>query len=572
MSNAKTLILLFLICFFTYSSGSAQYLLKTAFPNLTDFSYPVEIANPNDSTNRLFVVQQKGKVYVFNNDSSVSTKKVFIDLTDKVSQTFVTGLFGLVFHPNYINNRHFYVHYVFDSTGSPSSRWLKVMRYTASASNPDTALPSTETYLLKAQVPGLPHNGGKVAFGPDGYLYISFGDGYSGGAPAQDRTSLLGKVLRINVDSSSGGRNYSIPVTNPYYQNVLGYREEIFAYGFRNLWKFSIDQPTGRIYGGDVGEVSYEEIDLIENGKNYGWNKMEGYHCYPYNMCDTTNMGFTRPIFEYSHAEGYSITGGYIYRGSLLPDLYGKYIYGDYVEGKVWALNYDGINPATSVQILDSNLLIVSFGVDRHNELFVCSYSETTGDGKLYSIIINSNISTLNLKAAIEGFYNTQSNQLQISDTVTVYQRLAVSPYSLVDSSRIVIDSLTLSGLCFYYNAPTGKYYTVIKHRNSLETWSRAGGDSLKKVVVVYYDFTPDSTKAYGNNLIKRGNKYCIYSGDINQDGTIDGTDALLADNSVNVFATGYVPADLTGDGFVDGADALIVENNARNFVVVIRP
>jgi len=282
-------------------------------------------------------------------------------------------------------------------------------------------------------------------------------------------------------------------------------------------------------------------------------------------------MGFTRPIFEYPRSEGYAITGGFVYRGSLLPDLNGKYVYADYVLGKVWALNYDGITPTTTLQLLDSNELIVSFGVDQHNELFVCSYSETTGEGKLYTII-NSEVSTLNLKAAIEGFYNPQSNQLQIRDTVTVYQRLAVSPYLLVDSSRTVIDSLTLSGLCFYYNAPTGKYYTVIKHRNSLETWSRSGGDSLKKGAIVSYDFTSDSTKAYGNNLIKKGSKYCIYSGDISQDGIIDGTDALLADNSAAVFATGYDPADLTGDSFVDGSDAIIVDNNARKFVIVIRP
>ena len=148
-------------------------------------------------------------------------------------------------------------------------------------------------------------------------MYISFGDGLTNGYTSQDLTLLLGKVLRINVDSSAGGNHYSIPVSNPFYGNSQGYREEIYAYGLRNMWKFSFDFPTNRLYGADVGESSYEEIDLIENGKNYGWNKMEGFHCY--GVCDTTGMGFTRPIFEYSHAEGQSISGGYVYRACSCP-------------------------------------------------------------------------------------------------------------------------------------------------------------------------------------------------------------------------------------------------------------
>ncbi|MEO6694166.1 MAG: PQQ-dependent sugar dehydrogenase, partial [Ignavibacteria bacterium] len=539
-----------------------------AFPNLTVFSYPVEIATPNDSTNRIFVVQQKGRVYVFNNNSSVTTKKIFIDLTTKVSQTPVTGLFGMAFHPNYKNNGYFYVHYVFDSAGAPSGRWLKIMRYTVSAANPDTALLNTETFLLKAPLPGSYHNGGKVAFGPDGFLYISFGDGYSGGATAQSKTSLLGKILRINVDSSTGGRNYSIPVSNPLYQNTSGFREEIFAYGIRNMWKFSIDHPTNRIFGGDVGEQTYEEIDLIENGKNYGWNKMEGNHCYPPNICDTTGMGFTRPIFEYPHSEGFAITGGFVYRGSLLPDLFEKYIYGDYVTGKIWALNYDGINPTTTSLMLDTNFLIISFGLDQSNELFICSYSEATGEGKLFTIV-NSAVATLSLKTSIEGFFNPQSSMLKMRDTVTVYQCMSSTPYTILDSAKTVIDSLSLSGLCFFDDAPTGKYYIVTRHRNSIETWSEAGGDSLKKGSVVAYDFTTDSTKAFGNNLIKKGNIYCMYSGDVNQDGTVDGTDGQLVENSSAEFILGYVSEDVTGDNFVDGSDLILVENNANNSVVV---
>lgn len=571
MQNIK-LLLIISITIFTFSSVKSQYIYKQAFPNLSDFSYPVEISMPDDGTNRMFVVQQKGKIYLFNNNQSVSTKKLFIDLTLKVSQQNVVGLFGLAFHPNYKVNRHFYVHYVSDSAGSPSGKWLKVMRYTASASNQDTALPSSERYLLKAPLPSIYHNGGKVAFGPDGYLYISFGDGYSGGAPAQDRTSLLGKILRINVDSSTGGRNYSIPPSNPYFQNINGYREEIFAYGFRNTWKFSIDFPTNRILGGDVGEQLYEEINLIENGKNYGWNKMEGNHCYPPNTCDTTGRGFTRPIFEFDRTGLYSsVTGGYVYRGSLLPELYEKYIYGDYERGIIWALTYDGINPATSETILDSNYNIISFGVDLENELYVCSYNIVSGVGRIFRIV-NSDVAILNLKTIIEGFYNVAGNKLNIRDTSEVYLRSVTTPYSIIDSSDCLIDSISFSGNCFFKNAPTGKYYIVVKHRNSLETWSREGGDSIIEGNTVNYDFTTAYTQAYGSNMVKIGNKYCLYSGDLDFNGIVDGSDFSITDDDAQKYTTGYEVSDINGDGFVDGTDVALVGNNSFKFVTIIRP
>lgn len=559
-----------IICMFYSGKVFPQYILEPAFPNLQDFAYPVEIAHPDDGSNRLFVVQQKGKIYVFNNQTYVSSKKIFIDLTSKVSQTPVTGLFGLAFHPDYKNNRYFYVHHVFDSAGSPTGRWLRVSRYTASSSNPDTALISTELKMIKFPLPGSFHNGGKLAFGPDGYLYISFGDGYSGGAPAQDKSSLLGKILRIDVNNFSGGRNYSIPVTNPFYGNSSGYREEIFAYGMRNTWKFSIDYPTNRIWAGDVGEYNFEEINIIESGKNYGWNKMEGFSCN--GTCDTTGKGFTRPIWAYSHDTGQAIIGGFVYRGSLHPELFGKYIYGDEVDSKIWALSYDGINPPENTLLLDTTYNpfdIVSFGLDSNNEIYVLTYNSVSG--KIYKLV-NLKYVVLKLTAVIEGFYNQAEDKLSMRDTVNVYQRNSESPYEVLDSFKTVIDSVNFSSLCFFDDAPSGKYYLVIRHRNTLETWSRVGGDSLLKGNFLNYDFSDDSSKVFGNNQIKIGSRYCLYSGDVNQDGLIDGSDISITENDVLLENSGYLPTDVTGDNYTDASDLSLIDNNSSKLIIAIKP
>ena len=404
-------------------------------------------------------------------------------------------------------------------------------------------------------------------------MYISFGDGGSGGDPdgnGQKLTTLLGKILRINVDSSANGKNYSIPVSNPFYGNLSGYKEEIYAYGLRNVWKFSFDYSTGKLWAGDVGQNAYEEIDIIEKGKNYGWNKMEGFHCY--GTCDTTGKGFVRPVHEYPHASGLSVTGGYVYRGSLLPRLYGKNLFLGFQYSSLWALSYDGINPTTNVQLWDSTnntFFISALGTDQNNEIYVVRYGLTLG--AIYKIV-NSAVSTLDLKTSIQGFYNTGNNSLNLKDTVKVYLRTAAIPYNIVDSAKSVIDSLSLKGLYFFSNAPTGKYYFVLRHRNALETWSRNGGDSLKRALVTAYDFTNDSSKVYGNNEIKTGSVYSIYNGDTDQDGVIDASDLSNVENDVSNSTSGYVFTDLTGDYFVDAEDLAIVENNTANSVQLIRP
>ena len=248
------------------------------------------------------------------------------------------------------------------------------------------ALPGSEVILLEFSQPYSNHNGGQLAFSPtDGYLYIATGDGGSYGDPdcnAQDLSSLLGKILRIDVDQPSGNIPYSIPSDNPFAANPLGYREEIFAYGLRNPWRFSFDTVSGKIWAADVGQNLWEEIDLIVNGGNYGWSLFEGFHCYnsPWSCtppCDTT--GIMMPIWEYSHSEGLSITGGYVYRGTLTPELTGKYIYADFVNGKIWALSEDNSGQIENSLIMDTNLGISSFGIDSNQELYWCAF-----DGKIY--------------------------------------------------------------------------------------------------------------------------------------------------------------------------------------------
>ena len=570
----KNYMLIVILLLLTPIISNAQYKLRPAFPGLTDFNKPIEMTHADDGTNRLFILQQGGIIYVINNTPSVTVKKIFLNLTSKVSQGgegSEIGLLGIAFHPDYENNRYFYVDYTFDTVvGGSSVYYSRIARYTTSLSNPDSAVASTERIFLTQAQPYSNHNGGKIAFGPDGYLYISFGDGGSGGDPlgnGQSRTTLLGKILRINIDSAGGGKQYSIPVTNPYYGNVSGYKEEIFCYGMRNPWKFSFDNQTNRLWAGDVGQGAYEEIDIIESGKNYGWNKMEGYHCY--GTCDTTGKGFTRPIYEYSHSLGLAITGGYVYRGSLLPGLYGKYIYGDYSFGTVWALTYDGINPATNILLQDTNFAISSFGTDQNNEIYACRYSSTTG--RIYKIV-NTSFAALSLKASIEGFYDENTSKLRIRDTVKVYLRQVNSPFAMVDSARTVIDSLNLTGVCFFNNAVTAKYYLQLTHRNGLETWSRTGGDSIIKGNSVSYDFTSNNTQAYGNNEILKCTKYCIYSGDIVRDGVIELSDVLSDYNDASDFTAGYTVTDLNGDYLVDLDDILIVYNNSSSFVSLIRP
>ncbi|MFW9991568.1 MAG: PQQ-dependent sugar dehydrogenase [Candidatus Odinarchaeota archaeon] len=355
--------------------------LVIVFPDLS-FERPVDLQHSGDETNRLFVVEQAGIIRVFDNNLNVSSSTVFLEIKDRVNDAGnEEGLLGLAFHPDFRNNSLFYVYY---SASNP--RRSVLARYNVSDSNPNQADKNSELILLEVEQPYSNHNGGQIAFGPDGYLYIALGDGGSSGDPlsnGQNRTTLLGSILRIDVNNPASGKNYGIPTDNPFNGNAEGYREEIYAYGFRNPWRFSFD-PLGRLWAGDVGQNLIEEIDLIESGKNYGWNIMEGNNCYnPSSGCDTT--GLSLPVIDYSHDLGKSVTGGYVYSGTEVPDLSDLYIYGDYVTGRLWALNYISENDVNNTELMKTSLNIASFGVDEDNELYICAF-----DGKIYKFAIDN--------------------------------------------------------------------------------------------------------------------------------------------------------------------------------------
>jgi glucose/arabinose dehydrogenase len=357
----KCAVVIFLIAS-NFSFG--QFTLQNAFPNLS-FSSPLFLANADDNTNRIFVVEQAGRIKVFPNNQSASTAKEFLNITDRVVSGGEMGLLGLAFHPDYETNGYFYVNY---TTDSPSLRTV-ISRFQVT-SNPDSADKNSEIEIITFSQPYGNHNGGWIGFGPDdGYLYIATGDGGDAGDPqnyGQRINTLLGKILCIDVD---GATPYAIPTTNPFYDSTGSVKREIYAWGLRNPWRCSFDPITGWLWAADVGQYDWEEIDIIENGKNYGWRCYEGNH--PFNTSGCNYPEYIFPIWEYPHGPECSVTGGYVYRGNLIPELTGKYIYGDYCSRKIWSLEYDGINPPVNAFVVTTPNLITSFGVDELNEIYI---------------------------------------------------------------------------------------------------------------------------------------------------------------------------------------------------------
>jgi glucose/arabinose dehydrogenase len=331
---------------------------------------PVDIQNAGDGSGRLFIVEKHGRILVLQNNQLLP--QPFLDIRSEVdSLATERGLLGLAFHPRYAQNGTFFVYYI-DLSGNSV-----VARFHVST-DPNRADPASELDLLHVSQPYANHNGGSLAFGPDGSLYIGLGDGGSEGDPlrtGQDLQTLLGKILRINIDS---GDIYTIPPDNPF--SAGGGLPEIWAYGLRNPWRFSFDRLTGNLYIGDVGQDTWEELDFVPagmpGGMNFGWSFYEGMH--PYQDQPPATATFTFPVVEYSHSEGCSVTGGYVYRGSTLPEWQGVYFYGDYCSGRVWGLIQIGQDNWQSKVLFSTGAQITTFGVDEAGEIYLADYQSGT--------------------------------------------------------------------------------------------------------------------------------------------------------------------------------------------------
>ena len=347
----------------------------------TGISRPVALANAGDGSGRLFVVEQAGRVRVITAAGNLRATP-FIDIRGRVACCGERGLLGIAFHPRYETNGRFYLSYT-DADGA-----LVVGEYRRTSSDRNRAS-TTERRIIRIPHPGHEnHNGGQIAFGPDGYLYIGTGDGGGGGDPgenAQDRKELLGKILRIAPNVTSATPAYRIPSTNPYKGHAT-YRQEIWSYGLRNPWRFSFDRSTGSLWIADVGQNKYEEVNraLKSNragkGKNFGWDRYEGRVCYE-GPCDTA--GLTFPLAVYAHgANGCSVTGGYVYRGSRYPALVGRYLFGDYCSGRIWSVRAGGDARQSPVLLRDTGMTISAFGEAENGTLYVLDY----GNGRVRRI------------------------------------------------------------------------------------------------------------------------------------------------------------------------------------------
>jgi glucose/arabinose dehydrogenase len=342
-------------------------------PGATGLNNPLYLTSPPGDTGRLFIVEQGGTIRVVKGGSLLPDP--FLDITDRVSSGGERGLFGLAFDPGYRSNGRFVVHY----TDTDGNTRLSVFHVSA---DPDRADPASETIVLAAQQPFANHNGGQILFGSDGYLYLGLGDGGSEGDPlgnGQNITDVLADILRLDVSS---GTSAVPPADNPFVGRSDA-EPRIWSYGLRNPWRFTFDRATGDLYIADVGQNAWEEVDFATaasgsgKGVNYGWNRMEGTHCYGGSTCDTA--GLALPVLEYDHGQGCSITGGYVYRGAAIPALQGHYFYGDYCSGWVRSFRVQDGKAVEQTQwpTLAPGGAVLSFGEDQAGELYVLSATGT---------------------------------------------------------------------------------------------------------------------------------------------------------------------------------------------------
>jgi glucose/arabinose dehydrogenase len=371
---------------------------KVAFPNLR-FDRPVALASPDDGSNLVFVVEQHtATIWSFPNERKTGDKKLFLRLPDPIHRGNEEGLLGLAFHPKYKENKQFFVYY---SANDRGSRRSVVSRFRATSSDPRVADPASEERIwVSAEDPFENHNGGTIAFGPDGYLYITLGDGGAADDPlnsGQNARDWFASILRIDVDHPAAGKLYGIPADNPARRErkYSGWAPEVYCIGLRNVWKFSFDKKTGELWAGDVGQNLWEMVHKIENGGNYGWSIREAFHPFQPQRRQRPNAAskIQPPIAEYPHSptadrsdSGLSITGGYVYRGKLNPALEGVYVYGDFESGRIWGLRYEQGKLLISGELIDvkqgPKLNIASFGEDAQGELYILAF-----DGRIHELI-----------------------------------------------------------------------------------------------------------------------------------------------------------------------------------------
>lgn len=347
-------------------------------PVATGFSNPDDIQQPKDNSGRLFVVEQGGQIQIIQSDGTRAGLP-FLDVTGRTGFTHggETGLLGLAFHPLYAQNRRFFVNYTRNIGGQLQT---VIAEFLASATNRDFADPTTENILFTLDQPFSNHNGGGLAFGKEGFLYIGLGDGGSAGDPqcnGQNISVLLGKLLRIDVDSPpAAGLNYALPPDNPFVGQTG--RDEIWLYGLRNPFRFSFDTANGNLWIGDVGQDSFEEVDMLtpqQGGSNMGWNLREGTH--PFSMaCSQIGSTLTDPIFDYDHTQGdQTVIGGHVYHGGKMPALVGTYVFGDFISGRLWSLTKNGQSWTRTNLFTTAGADLAAIGEDQAGELYLARYS-----------------------------------------------------------------------------------------------------------------------------------------------------------------------------------------------------
>jgi glucose/arabinose dehydrogenase len=383
------------------SAALPKLTTQVAFANL-HFDRPVAIAYPDDASNRLFVVEQhQSRIWSFTNDRNIKTKHLFLQLPDPIHRGNEEGLLGLAFHPKFTENQQFFVYYSANDNGARRSVVSRFRTSRADRRRADAA--SEQRIWVSADDPYENHNGGTIAFGPDGYLYITLGDGGAADDPmssGQNPKDWFGSILRIDVDHPSEGRPYGVPADNPARRSskYAHWAPEVYCIGLRNVWKFSFDRKTGDLWAGDVGQNLWEMVHRIENGGNYGWSIKEASHPFqPQRRQKPDSASPIRPpIVEYPHSptsdrpdSGLSITGGYVYRGKKIPELAGVYVYGDFDSGRIWGLRYEDGKVAAVGELIDvspkTKLNIASFGEDARGELYILAF-----DGRIHELVPRS--------------------------------------------------------------------------------------------------------------------------------------------------------------------------------------